>query len=154
MAHVADLHVVLDPTRIARLVKEKHFFSAPCHKSEISWEDPTANAVYLVSSAGFDRLHRQPSFNGAAHVSKIIQLRSLLFASVVAGCLALSGNANATDCHAPQYIVKTVTVYVEIEQPYSAYVTKYDHCGTPYQVRVIRYKTVSVPIEKKVRVYL
>ena len=87
-------------------------------------------------------------------MSKIIQLRSLLFASVVAGCLALSGNANATDCHAPQYIVKTVTVYVEIEQPYSAYVTKYEHCGTPYQVRVIRYKTVSVPVEKKVRVYL
>ena len=87
-------------------------------------------------------------------MSKLFCIRHLLIAGVLTGCFALSGNARASVCYSPQYIVKTVIVYVEIEQPSVAYVTLCDGCGKPYQVRVTRYKTVTVPVAKKVRVYL
>jgi len=108
----------------------------------------------MVEATEFDRLLLSLSFNGDVNMMSLIRVRSLLVAGLVAGCLTLSGNANATDCHTPKYIVKTVTVYVDVEQSYTAHVTRYDHCGTPYQVRVTRHKTVSVPVVKQVRVYL
>ena len=51
------------------------------------------------------------------------------------------------------YTWKPVTVYVTKEVPYTVYVTKYDHCGYPYQVQVTKVKYVQVAVTKYVKVY-
>ena len=82
------------------------------------------------------------------------RIRSVALLGTLAACLLAAGNAHASDCYAPQYVWKTITVNVEVEKPYLAFVTKYNHCGTAYQVPVVRYTTVVVPVQKKVKIYL
>lgn len=77
-------------------------------------------------------------------------IKSLIAATVIAGGLsafASSSSACDTRCY-----WKTVTVYVEQQQEYVHYVTKYDHCGKPYPVEVVSYRTVRVPVQKRVKV--
>lgn len=52
----------------------------------------------------------------------------------------------------PQYFWKTITTYETVKKQYIDYVTKYDHCGHPYQVEVVRYEYVQVPVTRQVRV--
>lgn len=54
----------------------------------------------------------------------------------------------------PQYGWKTITVYETIQKPYYDVITKYHPCGTPYTVEVVRYETVQIPVQKRIRVQL
>lgn len=81
-----------------------------------------------------------------------ITLKTLAIAATLATGLACTSTANAGHCHAPQCYYKTVITWQVIEEPCYDYVTKYDHCGRPYQVRVVTYKTVRIPVEKLVKV--
>jgi len=86
-------------------------------------------------------------------ILNIASARNLFAAALVMGTMALAGGtASASDCHAPRCYWKTVTVYVSVEQPYVHYITKYTACGHPYQVKVVTYKTVQVPVQKRVKV--
>ena len=55
-------------------------------------------------------------------------------------------------CDAPRCYWKTVTVYIEREQPYVKHVVQYDHCDKPYIAEVVAYRTVRVPVQKRVKV--
>ena len=83
---------------------------------------------------------------------QFINLQSLVAGLVVTASLALTSTASAGSCHAPRCHYKTVITWQYIEEPCYDYVTQYDHCGRPYQVEVVTYKTVKVPVEKLVKV--
>lgn len=80
------------------------------------------------------------------------KLRSLVGALALASAFMFCGAARASDCHAPRCYWKTVTVYVSVTKPCTHYVVKYDHCGKAFHAKRVTYKTVQVPVEKKVRV--
>lgn len=92
-------------------------------------------------------------------MSRLIQsaaIRRLFAAAVVIGGLSLV-SSTAQACGSPRSVQprcywKTVTEYVSVEQPCVYYVTKYDHCGRSYRVKVVTYKTVRVPVQTRVRV--
>ena len=80
-------------------------------------------------------------------------IKRVFVAAVLAAGIGIATPAHASSyCHAPQYHLKTVTVYQDVRQPYVGYVTKDDHCGHPYVARVVAWKTVRVPVQKTVRV--
>lgn len=88
---------------------------------------------------------------------KFFTVRNLVLAGVVAAAGTIS-----TQAHAGGYgygggyqnwAWKTVIVYEAVEQPVVHYVTRYASCGTPYQAKVVTYKTIRVPVEKQVKVY-
>ena len=84
----------------------------------------------------------------------LFNLRTLVASVALAGATLLgSSNAAAGDhCHVPQYCYKTVTVYETVRKPYEYTVIKYDHCGDPYAVTLTGWKTVKVPVTKRIRV--
>jgi hypothetical protein len=80
-------------------------------------------------------------------------LRSFVVAAAVAFGLAFSSTtASASDCHRPDCYYKTVIVYETVRKPCVHWVIKYDHCGEPYRDRVVTYKLVQVPVEKRIKV--
>ena len=99
-------------------------------------------------------------------MKSIFNLRSLVAAGIVLGATAL-GSVQSAEAggygydnyghggysYQPQYTWKTITLYKTIQKPYVDYVTKYDHCGKPYQVEIVRYETVQIPYTKRVKVY-
>ena len=56
------------------------------------------------------------------------------------------------ECHRPSYYWKEVTVYETREVPEVRCITKYDHCGKPYEVKVVVYRTIRVPVVKRIKV--
>ncbi|MCA9056073.1 MAG: hypothetical protein KDA75_19710 [Planctomycetaceae bacterium] len=83
---------------------------------------------------------------------QLINLRSILAAAALAAGLAVTTSASAGGCHTPRCYYKTVITWKIVEEPCYDYVTRYDHCGKPYQDVVVTYKTVKVPVEKLVKV--
>lgn len=88
----------------------------------------------------------------------LLNLKTLLAAAVVASGLALAAPASA-GCHddyAPAYTPvctwKTVITYETRQVEEFVWVTKYDSYGNPYRVKVLSYKTITVPVEKLVKV--
>ena len=80
-------------------------------------------------------------------------IKRAVVAAVLTSGIGIAIPAHASSyCHAPQYHLKTVTVYQNVRQPYACYVTKYDHCGHPYVARIVAWKTVRLPVQKTVRV--
>ena len=49
-----------------------------------------------------------------------------------------------------QYV--TVTVWVKKQIPYTKVVTLYKPCGTPYYAKKTYYKTVKVPVQKRIAI--
>jgi hypothetical protein len=47
---------------------------------------------------------------------------------------------------------KTVIEYKSEQEAYSKYVTEYDHCHKPYQVKKTFYRDVQVPVKKQIPV--
>lgn len=107
-------------------------------------------------------------------MKSLLNLRSVLTAGLVLGAMAFIGSQSAQAggygydggynggygggygggyTYQPQYTWKTITLYKTIQKPYVDYVTKYDHCGKPYQVEIVRYETVQIPYTKRVKVY-
>lgn len=82
---------------------------------------------------------------------RLISRKSLLAVALLLGACGFSAGT-ASACDTPRCYWKTVTVYVEEQVPYTRYVTKYDHCGKPYRVAVIDYRTVRVPVQQRVKV--
>jgi len=72
----------------------------------------------------------------------------------LAMAVGLAGMNGASACersYAPvQY--QTVTVWEPQVEAYSTWVTKCDHCGRAYRVEVIRYRTRSVAVTRRIRV--
>jgi hypothetical protein len=79
--------------------------------------------------------------------------RAVLAVAVLAVGLA---RAEASDYCPPRCAYKTVTYYKclvvleERTEAYTKYVTRYDHCGCPYQAAVTCYRKVQVPVKKYV----
>ena len=84
----------------------------------------------------------------------LFNLRTLVASVALTGMILMgSPVASAGDyCHAPRYYYKTVTVYESVRTPYEYTVIKYDHCGDPYAVTRIGWKTVQVPVTVRVKV--
>lgn len=83
---------------------------------------------------------------------QLIHLRNLALAAALATGLVFTSAASAGSCHGPRCYYKTVITWKFVEEPCYDYVIKYDHCGTPYKVQVVTYKTVKVPVETLVKV--
>ncbi len=84
-----------------------------------------------------------------------------LIKKVACGMLVagLAMSVNATEAAAGYYgyqpqncYYKTVITYEYQTQPVVEWVTKYDHCGKPYQEKVVRHITVKVPVKHVVKV--
>ena len=73
---------------------------------------------------------------------------------VTALAVGLAGANGASACERPhpQPVYQTVTVWEPQVEAYSTWVTKYDHCGRAHRVEVIRYRTVTVPVTRHIRV--
>lgn len=94
-------------------------------------------------------------------MTRLFSLKKIVFAAVaVAGLSFAAGSANAGGYgygggygYAPSYYLKKVVTYdyQYIDDYY--YVTKYDHCGVPYQHKVLYQKQISVPVVSYVKVY-
>ena len=53
---------------------------------------------------------------------------------------------------ASHYKYKEITVYELREVPEAHWITKYDHCGKAYQVKVVSYHSIKVPVTKRIKV--
>ena len=85
-------------------------------------------------------------------MSRLFNLKSLVLAAVLTGGLSFANTASASDCYAPRCVYKTATTWKLVEQPYTRYATKYDHCRKPNTSEVIAYRTVKVPVTQLVKV--
>ncbi len=83
---------------------------------------------------------------------RLFNLKSAALATLLAAGLSFANTASASDCYAPRCFYKTITTWEIVEKPYIDYVTKYDHCGQPYLVKVVSYETIRVPVTKLVKV--
>lgn len=77
-------------------------------------------------------------------------VRSLL----TLGLFAIAGlvTTSQAQAHHPSYGYRIVHSYETRTIPFVIYVMQHDHWGRPHQVAVTRYKTVTVPVQKVVRV--
>ena len=84
----------------------------------------------------------------------LMNLRTVVASVALTGMMLLgSSSGSAGDyCHAPRYYYKTVSVYESVRRPYEHTLIRYDHCGDPYAVTVVSWKTVQVPVAMRVRV--
>jgi hypothetical protein len=81
-------------------------------------------------------------------------LKSVFRGILVAGAIAFVGASSASATHYPVHSChyRTVITYVYEKQPVVEWVTLYDHCDQPYEVKVVRYVTVKVPVKRLVKV--
>lgn len=84
----------------------------------------------------------------------LLNLRNLVATAAMTGMILIGSSAASAGhyCHAPHYYYKTVTVYETVQKPCQHLVTKYDHCGRPYTISVTTWKTVQIPVAKRIRV--
>ena len=81
------------------------------------------------------------------------QFRQVALGLTILGSIfAATNSVQASDCQYGQPKYKTYTVYQAVKVPHYSYVTKYHPCGTPYRVQVVSYRTVTAPVQKKVRI--
>lgn len=76
------------------------------------------------------------------------------------GAIGLVANRAAADHYPPArsaacrpYHYETVVTYDIRHERVIRYVTRYDHCGRPYQVAVIETRAVKVPVKRLVKVW-
>lgn len=74
-------------------------------------------------------------------------MMGVVAASLLAGSASVGTDGDCTPCY-----YKKVVCYENQKVPYTVCVTRYDHCGRPYQVEVVRYRTVTVRVVKLVKV--
>jgi hypothetical protein len=82
-----------------------------------------------------------------------------ILAGVIAMALSVSGTntAKATDySHNPAYkkviTHETITTWQTRTEAFKKFVTRYDHCGKPFQVEVVSTRQIKVPVKKVVSV--
>lgn len=74
--------------------------------------------------------------------------KSVLAVALLAGLSFTAGAAKACN-----YYYKNVTTYVTVQRPVAYYITRFDDCGHAYQVRVVDYQPVRVPVTTLVKYY-
>jgi hypothetical protein len=119
-----------------------------------SREDPFHRSVSPESHLVQHRILLTHLETGIGNMRSFFNTRVLAASLVMAGCLAVgSPSASASsNCYVPQCHYKTVTVYENVRKPCVHYVTKYDHCGTPYRAKVVTWKIVRVAVTRQVKV--
>ena len=87
-------------------------------------------------------------------MNRLNLLKKVLCGTLVAGAIGFVGTSTASATHYPPPCChyKTVITYEYETQPIVEWVTKYDHCGRAYEVKVVRYITVKVPVKRLVKV--
>lgn len=87
-------------------------------------------------------------------MNRLNLLKNVVCGLLVAGAIGFVGTSTASATHYPPSYChyKTVISYEYQTQPIVEWVTKYDHCDRPYEVKVVRYVTVKVPVKKLVKV--
>lgn len=88
-------------------------------------------------------------------------MRSNVFLRQIAGMLFLMGMVVVTSpaatadgpCSDQRVYYKSVTVYETVRQPREYRVVRYDHCGTPSVTTVTVWKSVRVPVTRRVAVH-
>ncbi len=87
-------------------------------------------------------------------MNRLNLLKKVLCGMLVAGAIGFVGTstASASHCSPPCCYYKTIITYEYETQPIVDWVTKYDHCGRAYEVKVVRYITVKVPVKRQVKV--
>jgi hypothetical protein len=85
------------------------------------------------------------------------RVRGMMVAAILALAAGFAGGvpARANDYGAycaPTCHYSIITVYVPKTVAYTKLVTYYDHCGRPYQVAKTCYRTIQVPVQKRVLV--
>lgn len=89
------------------------------------------------------------------------RMKSWVLMLMMAACSlgAFSASASAHDCRRPVNIQprgwywKTVTVYVHKQVPYRVKVRYVRPCGTVYYKWITKYRTVKVPVTKRIKVW-
>lgn len=80
-------------------------------------------------------------------------MKNLIAAAVVTAAALFAGTQTVeagdpcVHCH-----YKTIVEYKCIQKPVVKCITKYDHCGKPYEVKVVDYVTVKIPVYKQIKV--
>lgn len=86
-------------------------------------------------------------------MNRLNLLKKVFCGTLIAGAIGFVGTSTASAGHYPSHCYyKTVVSYEYQTQPVVDWVTKYDHCGRPYEVKVVSYITVKVPVKKLVKV--
>ena len=85
-------------------------------------------------------------------MNRLFQIKSFGLAAALLVGLTFSSTASAGDCYVPRCVYKPVTTWEIVQKPCVEYVTRYTHCGKPYQVEVVTYHAVKVPVTKLVKV--
>lgn len=79
-----------------------------------------------------------------------LTIKTFVAAAVVTAGMAFAGTSEAAACD--HCVWQTVTVYAPVTKPYTYFVTRRDHCGKTFRVARTGYRTVKVPVQKRVRV--
>jgi hypothetical protein len=75
--------------------------------------------------------------------------KALLAVGLVLGGVVASSAQAADCCHYTKVVrYETYTVCEYRTETYTERVTRYDHCGCPYTVAVVRTRVVKVPVTK------
>lgn len=87
-------------------------------------------------------------------MNRLNLVKNVFCGTLVAGMIGVVGvsTASAGQYQPPSCYYKTVITYEYETQPVVEWVTKYDHCGRPYEAKVVRYITVKVPVQRVVKV--
>lgn len=86
-------------------------------------------------------------------MNRLNLLKKVCCGTLVAGAIAFVGAPTASASHCPpNCYYKTIITYEYETQPIVEWITKYDHCDRPYQVKVVNYVTVRVPVKRLVKV--
>lgn len=83
---------------------------------------------------------------------RLLNARHTIAAALFSASLIAGNTAPAGACETPRCVWKIITTYETVEQPVVNWVTRYDHCGKPYRVKVVSYETIQVPVEQRVKV--
>ena len=91
-------------------------------------------------------------------MTRLFSLKKIAFAAVAAAGLSFAAGSADAGYYGYGYgynhyhLKKVVTYDYQYVNDYY-YVTRYDHCGVPYQAKVLYTKKIAIPVVSYVKVY-
>jgi hypothetical protein len=87
-------------------------------------------------------------------MNRLNLLKKVACGTFIAAVIGVVGTSSASATHYyPQSChYKAIITYEYQTQPIVDWVTSYDHCGRPYEEKVVHYVTVKVPVRRLVKV--
>lgn len=80
-------------------------------------------------------------------------LKRIAIVTIFSTAFAMGSATQVSAGHGtPCCTYKTVITYQYVRKACISYITKFDHCGKPYRVRVVTYRTVKIAVPKLVKV--